>query len=128
MDQKLNGSQGTPPAAPAGAEIRALVKGELRTLDKTLQTALGASNLDENTRRHYIDSRDVERYRSIRDVTYSMGLIEDMVMESSPVPSSVAMLISDSTERSAIARGCFPRATRNTPTTRASAASSIGRA
>jgi len=58
MDQKLNGSQGTPPAAPSGAEVRALVKGELRTLDKTLQTALGASNLDESTRRHYIDSRD----------------------------------------------------------------------
>jgi hypothetical protein len=58
MDQKLNGSQGTPPAAPAGAEVRALVKGELRTLDKTLQTALGATNLDETTRRHYVDSRD----------------------------------------------------------------------
>jgi hypothetical protein len=58
MDQKLNGSQGATPVAPAGAEVRALAKGELRTLDKQLQTALGASNLDETTRRHYVDSRD----------------------------------------------------------------------
>ena len=35
-----------------GREVRALVKGELRALDKQLQTALGAPDLDENTRRH----------------------------------------------------------------------------
>lgn len=58
MDQKLNGAQGATPVAPASAEIRALVKAELRALDKTLQSALGAANLDESTRRHYVDSRD----------------------------------------------------------------------
>ncbi|MBI4027796.1 MAG: beta-galactosidase trimerization domain-containing protein [Verrucomicrobia bacterium] len=48
---------------------------------------------------NYIDLRDVERYRCIRDVTHSMGLIEDLVLESSLAPSAVAMLISESTER-----------------------------
>jgi hypothetical protein len=52
MDQKLNGT----PAA--GAEIRALVKGELRALDRQLQTAAAAPGLDENTRRHFADSRE----------------------------------------------------------------------
>ena len=52
LDQKLNGT----PAS--SAEIRMLVKGELRALDRQLQTALAASANDENTRRHLQDSRD----------------------------------------------------------------------
>ena len=58
MDQKLNGAPTTPPVAPASAEIRALVKGELRTLDKQIQSALNATT-DEATRRHLVDARDM---------------------------------------------------------------------
>ena len=52
MDERLNGS----PAA--SAEVRALVKGELRSLDRQLQTAAAAPGLDEGTRRHLVDARD----------------------------------------------------------------------
>jgi hypothetical protein len=52
LDQKLNGT----PAS--SAEIRMLAKGELRALDKQLQTAAAAPGLEENTRRHLLDSRD----------------------------------------------------------------------
>ena len=52
LDQKMNGT----PAA--SAEIRMLVKGELNALDRQLQSALAATGLDENTRRHLQDSRD----------------------------------------------------------------------
>jgi len=52
MDQKLN-------ATPAStAEIRMLVKGELKALDRQLQSAAAATGLDETTRRHLVDSRD----------------------------------------------------------------------
>jgi hypothetical protein len=52
MDDRLNGQ----PAA--SAEVRALVKGELRALDRQLQTAAAAPGLDEGTRRHLVDARD----------------------------------------------------------------------
>ena len=52
LDQKLNG---TPSSS---AEIRALVKGELRALDRQLQTAGAAPGLDENARRHFADCRE----------------------------------------------------------------------
>jgi hypothetical protein len=52
MDQKLND---TP--APS-EEIRMLVKGELRALDRQLVTAMAAPGLDENTRRHFADARE----------------------------------------------------------------------
>jgi hypothetical protein len=52
LDQKLNGT----PAS--SAEIRMLVKGELRTLLKQIQTAIAAPGADEATRRHLQDSKD----------------------------------------------------------------------
>jgi hypothetical protein len=52
FDQKLNG---TPSSS---AEIRALVKGELRALDRQLQTAVAAPGVDETTRRHINDCRE----------------------------------------------------------------------
>jgi len=60
MDQRLNGAPGVaagPATPPASAEIRAMVKGELRTLDRQLQQAL-AGGSDEATRRHLQDARD----------------------------------------------------------------------
>lgn len=52
LDQKLNGT----PAS--SAEIRSLVKGELRALDRQLQAAVAAPALDEATRRHINDCRE----------------------------------------------------------------------
>jgi len=52
LDQKLNGT----PAS--SAEVRMLVKGELQALNRQLQSALAAPGLEENTRRHLVDSRD----------------------------------------------------------------------
>jgi hypothetical protein len=52
LDEKLN-------ATPAASEeVRMLVKGELRALDKQLQAAIAAPGLEENTRRHFADSRE----------------------------------------------------------------------
>jgi hypothetical protein len=51
LDLKLN-------APGANSEIRMLAKGELRALDKQLQTGLAVAGLDENTRRHLTDSRE----------------------------------------------------------------------
>jgi len=50
MDQKLNGT----PAA--GAEIRMLVKGELKALATQVKAAAAAPGLDEATRRHLVDA------------------------------------------------------------------------
>ena len=50
MDGRLNGSGGA-------EEVRALVKGEIRALDRQLQAALPAAT-DELTRRHIADCRD----------------------------------------------------------------------
>jgi hypothetical protein len=52
MDQKLNSASGP------SAEIRMLVKGELRALDRQLETAIATGGLDENVRRHFVDARD----------------------------------------------------------------------
>ena len=51
MNQKLNGPG-------SSSEIRMLAKGELRALDRQLQSAVGAAGLEENTRRHLSDSRE----------------------------------------------------------------------
>jgi hypothetical protein len=48
---------------------------------------------------NYIDHRDHDRYRQIRDVTHSLGLVEDVWLGSRVLPSRVALLVSDSTER-----------------------------
>jgi hypothetical protein len=50
MDARLNG-------AGSSAEVRALVRGELRALDRQLQSAQAGAT-DELTRRHLADCRD----------------------------------------------------------------------
>jgi len=55
--------------------------------------------MDEGFTENHIDHKDHDRYRLIRDVNYSIGLVEDILLESTVLPSKVAMLISDSTER-----------------------------
>jgi hypothetical protein len=68
--------------------------------------AHGASMLDffgigmsETFTENHIDHRDHARYRALRDVTHAVGLVEDLLPKSRPVPSPVALLVSASTER-----------------------------
>lgn len=60
--------------------------------------------MNETFTENYIDHSDHQRYKDIRDVTHSMGLVEDLLPQSQVVPSKVAMLLSDSTERWDFAR------------------------
>ena len=55
--------------------------------------------LNETFTENHIDHRHPERYLAIRDVTHSIGLVEDVLPTSTVAPSRVALLVSDSTER-----------------------------
>jgi hypothetical protein len=55
--------------------------------------------MNETFTENYIDHRDHARYRAIRDVSHAVGLVEDLLPNSRPVPSPVALLLSASTER-----------------------------
>jgi hypothetical protein len=55
--------------------------------------------LNESFTENHIDHRDKARYRALRDVTHAVGFVEDLLPDSRPVPSRVALLISESTER-----------------------------
>jgi len=48
---------------------------------------------------NHIDHRYHEMYVAIRDVTHSIGLVDDVLLESTIVPSRVGLVVSDSTER-----------------------------
>lgn len=48
---------------------------------------------------NYIDFRDAPRYAAIRDINRAMATIEDILPTSRVVPSKVALILSDSTER-----------------------------
>jgi hypothetical protein len=55
--------------------------------------------MNETFTENHIDHRDRDRYRAIRDVTHSIGLVEDILAEGRVVSSQVALLVSESTER-----------------------------
>jgi hypothetical protein len=55
--------------------------------------------MNETFTENHIDHRDRSRYQALRDVTHAVGLVEDLLPESRPVRSPVALLVSDSTER-----------------------------
>lgn len=55
--------------------------------------------LNECFTENHIDHRAISRFRALRDVTHSVGFIEDRLPQARAVPSSVALLISESTER-----------------------------
>jgi hypothetical protein len=55
--------------------------------------------MNETFTENHIDHRDHARYRDLRDVTHAVGLVEDLLPKSRPVPSPVALLVSASTER-----------------------------
>jgi hypothetical protein len=55
--------------------------------------------LNETFTENHIDHRDRSRFRALRDVTHCVGFVEDLLPDSKVVPSEVALLISESTER-----------------------------
>jgi hypothetical protein len=55
--------------------------------------------MNETFTENYIDHRAHSRYHALRDVTHAVGLVEDLLPKSHPVPSPVALLLSGSTER-----------------------------
>ncbi len=55
--------------------------------------------LNETFTENHIDHRAVSRYRALRDVTHCVGFVEDLLPQARAVPSSVALLVSESTER-----------------------------
>jgi hypothetical protein len=55
--------------------------------------------LNETFTENHIDHRDRERFRSLREVTHAIGLVEDLLPDAVAVPSPVALLISTSSER-----------------------------
>ena len=55
--------------------------------------------MNETFTENHIDHRDHARYRALRDVTHAVGLVEDLLPQSRPVASPVALLVSASTER-----------------------------
>jgi hypothetical protein len=54
--------------------------------------------LNETFTENHIDHRFKERYRSMRDINYSMGMVDDVWSQSSILPSEAAILVSYATE------------------------------
>lgn len=59
----------------------------------------GGTGLNETMAGNHVDHRRATRFRAIRDVAHAVGLVEDILPESKPVASPVAILMSESTER-----------------------------
>ena len=55
--------------------------------------------LNHSFTENYIDFRDPQRFAAIRDINRSMATIEDILPRSRPVPTKVALILSESTER-----------------------------
>jgi hypothetical protein len=55
--------------------------------------------MNESFTENHIDHRDKDRYRQIRDVNHCMALVEDVWLQARGVPTGVALLLSESTER-----------------------------
>ncbi len=55
--------------------------------------------LNESFTENHVDHRAHSRFRALRDVTHAVGLVEDLLPQSRPVTSPVALLVSESTER-----------------------------
>jgi hypothetical protein len=55
--------------------------------------------LNETSTENHIDHRDRARFRALRDVTHCVGFVEDLLPKARVTPSSVALLVSESTER-----------------------------
>lgn len=59
----------------------------------------GPIGMNETGEEATIDHRHHERYQAIRDVTHAVGLVEDLLTDSRPIGSGVALLVSSGTER-----------------------------
>jgi hypothetical protein len=58
-----------------------------------------AVGMNETFTENTIDHRAHHRYRALRDITHAVGLVEDLLPSARPLPSRVALLVSESTER-----------------------------
>jgi hypothetical protein len=55
--------------------------------------------LNETFTENHIDHRARSRFVALRDVTHCVGFVEDLLPEAKAVPSPIALLVSESTER-----------------------------
>jgi hypothetical protein len=55
--------------------------------------------MNETFTENHIDFRAIERFKALRDLTHAVGFVEDVLPEARAVPSRVALLVSESTER-----------------------------
>lgn len=55
--------------------------------------------LNETFTENHIDHRAVSRFRALRDLTHAVGFVEDLLPGARALPSPVALLVSESTER-----------------------------
>jgi hypothetical protein len=55
--------------------------------------------LNESFTENHVDYRDKDRFKTIRDVNHCVGFVEDLLPKSKVVPSQVALLVSETTER-----------------------------
>src|SRR5262249_14537322 len=55
--------------------------------------------MNDSWTENYVDFRYPARYGAVRDVTHALGMVEDVILDSRVVPSPVALLVSESTER-----------------------------
>ncbi|MFQ3651704.1 MAG: hypothetical protein SNJ75_15375, partial [Gemmataceae bacterium] len=69
--------------------------------------------MNETFTENYIDFRAIDRYKALRDITHAVGFVEDVLPEAKAVPSRVALLISESTERWDLAAITADRANHN---------------
>ena len=69
--------------------------------------------MNESFTENYIDHRDHQRYKDMHDAVHSIGLVEDLLPQSTVLPSKVAMLISESTERWDFASAALEQASVN---------------
>jgi hypothetical protein len=91
--------QYTMPHAPGNTEANFLRSAFTHLAHGATMLDFFGIGMNETFTENHIDHRDHARYRAIRDVTHAVGLVEDLLPKSRPVPSPVALLLSASTER-----------------------------
>jgi hypothetical protein len=91
--------QYTMPHAPGNTDANFLRSAFTHLAHGATQLDFFGVGLNETFTENHIDHRAHGRFRALRDVTHAVGLVEDLLPKSRPVPSPVALLVSASTER-----------------------------
>lgn len=60
---------------------------------------IGGIGMEETLPAQHIDHRDLAQFRAVRDLTHVIGFVEDLLPESKPAKSPVALLLSETTQR-----------------------------